>query len=61
MDGSTSRIRSIDVFKGAAIIVIIFCHICFVTKSDVGSPSVVIQTLYLGLMVFLMISGYLAL
>jgi fucose 4-O-acetylase-like acetyltransferase len=58
MDGSTSRIRSIDVFKGAAIIVIIFCHICFVTKSEVGSPSVIIQTLYLGLMVFLMISGY---
>ena len=58
MDGNTARVRSIDVFKGVAILIIVFCHICFATKSDVGSPNAVIQTLYLGLMVFLMISGY---
>jgi len=57
MDGSTSRIRSIDVFKGAAIIVIIFCHVC-VARSGVGTPNIIIQDMYLGLMVFLMISGY---
>ena len=62
MDAREQDGRSVvlDVFKGMAIFAIVVLHIAVVSRSDVGSePAIPLQILYLGLIGFFIISGYL--
>jgi len=52
------RIKSLDVLKGVIILLIVLSHIVLSSDRDGGPSSLIIQTLYLGLMSFFMISGY---
>ena len=53
-----TRSSMIDVLKGTIIIAVVFLHIGFSKHDDVGSPGILIQAMYLGLMAFFIISGY---
>ena len=53
-----SRLRSMDIFKGVAISIIVILHIGIVAKSNVGDPAPPVQALYLGLVGFFIMSGY---
>ena len=52
------RSRSMDIFKGVAISIIVILHIGIVAKSNVGDPHPLVQALYLGLVGFFIMSGY---
>ena len=52
------RSRSMDIFKGVAISIIVILHIGIVAKGDVGNPAPPVQALYLGLVGFFIMSGY---
>jgi fucose 4-O-acetylase-like acetyltransferase len=55
---SLARLRSMDIFKGVAITIIVILHIAIVTKGDVQDPVPPVQALYLGLIGFFIMSGY---
>jgi hypothetical protein len=54
------RLRSMDVLKGMIMTVIVFSHMIFTVREGTtgGGMPVIIQVLYLGLMVFYILSGY---
>jgi len=54
------RIRSLDVFKGIAIIAIVSIHVLYMQEGmeTIGERSLLLQYLSLGLMFFFIISGY---
>ncbi len=52
------RSRSMDIFKGVAISIIVILHIGIVAKGDVGDPAPPVQALYLGLVGLFIMSGY---
>jgi len=54
----SARSRSMDIFKGVAISIIVILHIGVVAKGDVGNPAPPVQALYLGLVGFFIMSGY---
>jgi fucose 4-O-acetylase-like acetyltransferase len=56
--GNPARLRSMDIFKGMAITVIVILHIAIVAKGDVKGPIPPVQALYLGLIGFFIMSGY---
>ena len=57
-DGREARYRSLDIFKGVAISVIVILHIGIVAKAGMGELAPPLQALYLGLVGFFMMVGY---
>jgi len=55
-----ARLKSLDVLKGFIILIIVFAHLfmCVPGDGSRGPSSPIIATLYMGLMLFFLISGY---
>jgi fucose 4-O-acetylase-like acetyltransferase len=60
-DGGNSRLKVLDVYKGIAILGVIITHVVLLQNGmggKAGDSSALVQFLFSGLIMFMVISGY---